>query len=119
MVHIRTLSFGLWGALEELSRNMTRTTLYSRKILMAARWRLDYRGSESRSEITGRRLEKMVPLKPETGQSGELLRKENEQDSEKDWVWGARESKWEGSCRKRIQSKGPGQSPGEPQHLRI
>lgn len=53
---------------------------------------------------------KMVPLKPDTGQNGKIFRKENEQHSEKDWVWGSKEGKWVGSCRKIIQSEDPGQS---------
>lgn len=98
---------------------MTRIALYSSKILVAARWRLEYRGNKSRNEVVGKNLEKMVPLKSETRQSGEIFRKEKEQDSEKDWGWETRESKWMGSCRKRIESEGPGQSPGQHQYLRV
>lgn len=43
-----------------------------------------------------------MPQEPEIRQSGELFRKENKQDSEKDWVWGTLENKWVESCRKRI-----------------
>lgn len=109
----------LFRAMGSLARNMTRIALYSSKILVVARWRLDYRGSKSRNEVVGKRLAKMVPLKSETGQSGEISRKDKEQDSEKDWVWEIRESKWVGSCRKRIQSEDPGQSPGQHQYLRV
>lgn len=54
---------------------MTRTALHSSKIIVAAIWRLDYRGNKSRNDVIGKRLEKMVPLKSETGQSGEIFRK--------------------------------------------